>query len=336
MPLSYREGASSVNCAEVCTTSDSPSTAKPPLVNSSISQQSSAPPRTKAFFDNFDSFEIFKRDLRINKKFRSSVSGKEGSNKRKIDCFSSSSRRRLRHVAANCCPDIKSQFLLTFHKAVPTDGRTVKRLLNNFLNRLRNKYSCHYLWVMEFTRKGNPHIHLYLTCEKSHEIQEYLAKSWNRICQESPEHLAVHLHHKNMIDWDMGSGRYVCKYLEKHYQKNVPDSFLSVGRFWGCSRGFVPPAFIESLESINEKVEPQIDLTTGELPQQGCALKFIYRTLRKYHEARVQYFHKLFTGKKRKFRSGIIRFKGSLITNGAIIFKQTMEYLICKNPPLPF
>lgn len=336
MSLSYREEAYTVNRDKKCALSSRAQSCSKPLVNSSISQQSAPSPRTKAFFDNFGAFVIYRRDLKILKKFKCSSPPKSTSNKKKIDRFSNSSRRSLRFVAANCFPEIRSQILLTFHKSTPVDGQTVKQLLNSLLTRLRNKINCKYLWVMEFTRKGNPHIHLYLTCERTTEIHQYLAHTWNRICDETTEHLAVHLHGKNMVAWDMGSGAYVCKYLEKQYQKNVPDNFDSVGRFWSSSRNFVNPLSIESIESINKKIQPQINLTTGELPRKNFTLHFIYRTLRKYHEAKVQHVTKAVTGKKRKFRSGITKFTCSSISNASIIFNQIMEYLLCLHPPIPF
>lgn len=345
MPIHYSEGVSSVNRDREDTTplnktilakkSKCPDIATP-LVNSSISQRPLRPTRSNIFFNNFNEFVVYRRDLKIIKNFKCSNSSKASSNKRKIDKFSSSSRRSLRHVAANCSPGIKSQILLTFHKSTPTDGVTVKKLLNSLLTRLRDKVGCKYLWVMEFTRKGNPHIHVYLTCNNTSDIHNYLANTWNRICGESSEHLSVHLHNKNMIPWDMGSGAYVCKYLEKHYQKNVPDSFESVGRFWGCSRGFVKPISTKSVDDINNEIQPQIDLKTGELPQNYHSLKFIYRTLRKYQESRVRYATRAVTGKPRKFRSGITKLTGSTLPNGAIIYRQTMEYLQCQNPSLPF
>jgi len=82
----------------------------------------------------------------------------------------------------------------------------------------------------------------------------------------------------------MKKGGYLCKYLEKKEQKNVPNNFENVGRFWGCSRNMVPDPdqwFFSDLEKI---VVENTDKITGEV--HGVKIpKLLYRTLRKHHES---------------------------------------------------
>lgn len=204
----------------------------PLLVNRCISQRN---PRNPVLL-----VELYPRGVRL---FRDGKSDPPAGAKRmEISSFSPGSKRRLRWTASNAFPALISQFALTYHQRKP-DGRTVKAHLNKFLIRLRDHFPCGYLWILEFQRRGFPHIHLFLTI--SHEtpgLHEFLARTWNRIAEpESGSHYAVHRHHENFIKWEMGAGSYLCKYLDKAHQKAVPEGFTGVGRFWAASRGIVPP-----------------------------------------------------------------------------------------------
>ena len=73
---------------------------------------------------------------------------------------------------------------------------------------------------MEFqTKRQVPHFHFFFSLPATREFQRFLANSWNRITKESETHLVWHLHHKNFFKWNMGSGSYLTKYLEKEAQK---------------------------------------------------------------------------------------------------------------------
>lgn len=146
-------------------------------------------------------------------------------------------------VARNSGHFIKSQLCLTYHFALPDDGSRVKAQLNVFLTRLR-KYrpGVHYLWVLEFQERGFPHFHLFTDIPpEDHEFRLWAAYAWNGILGESEENLKFQIHPKNFLPWNMKSGKYLVKqYLAKVAQKQVPENYHNVGRFWGNSRNMKP------------------------------------------------------------------------------------------------
>lgn len=207
----------------------------PPLVNTSISQKQ---PEKR---NPVKSLLVYPRAVKIVRESTCPVKPVPPSVRREIESFSLASRRRLKFTASNAFPALISQFGLTYHNAEP-DGRTCKKHLNLFLTTLRQKYpNVRYLWILEFQRRGTAHFHIFLSLPHDPATGKTLAKIWHRIAEpESPEHLRFHEHHANFIPWSMGSGSYLCKYLDKEAQKSVPTNFAGVGRFWGNSRGIVP------------------------------------------------------------------------------------------------
>lgn len=194
----------------------------------------------------------------------------------KINAFSSRSQRKLREVAANADPHLISMFVCTYADEWPRDGRVAKTHLDTFLKRIRRKLpGVGYLWVLEFQRRGAPHFHVFLTKPRSDALHRFLAKAWHEIAGEGQEkHLNVHMHRRSFIDWDMGQGNYVAKYLDKQNQKFVPDEYLEVGRFWGATRGLVPdPLYIKCR-----------DMAMALLPVAPQAVKQATRWLCKWHE----------------------------------------------------
>lgn len=206
----------------------------PPLVNRCISERKNH--RNPVLL-----IEVYPRGLRLFHQGQSQAP--EFSGKRKeIQSFSEASKRRLRWAASNAFPVLTSQFGMTYHNSFP-DGRTVKAHLHRFLVRLQASFPCGYLWILEFQKRGVAHVHLFLTlAQETPGLHDFMARTWNRIAEPGDgAHLSVHLHERNFISWDMGSGAYLCKYLDKAHQKAVPVDFTGVGRFWAASRGLVPP-----------------------------------------------------------------------------------------------
>jgi len=186
-------------------------------------------------------FQIFPRSLHHKRPSLAPPKKNQGC-RHAINHFSKKSQRSLRHVAVNSWPALVSQFMLSYHLDWPTDGRQVKRHLNLFLTRLRQaRPDLRYLWVLEFQERGAPHFHLFLSELPTAALHDFLASTWVKVTDPgNAAALAVHSHHRNFIKWDMGSGAYVAKYLEKQGQKQIPPGFENVGRFYGSSRGSVP------------------------------------------------------------------------------------------------
>lgn len=293
--------------------SEAAQAACPVLVNRFISQQD------RKSGNAVKSLQVYHRAVRMVREYRGKDVVPPGQTRGEISSFSEASRRRLKFTASNAFPVLKTQFGMTYHENEP-DGRTIKKHLNAFLVAVRRMYpNFGYLWILEFQKRGKAHFHLYTSLEHKQAIGFELSILWNRIAEpESGYHLRWHCHKKNFIAWDMGSGSYLCKYLAKESQKAVPVGFTGVGRFWGNSRGLVPPPDEVDMEDIVE--------THGEYTG-----KYIVRTLCRHHE------NSLASSPWKS--SARTRPTSYTLGNGSVIARRLFSYLQEKPPllsPPPF
>ena len=250
-----------------------------PLVNRYISQRS---------FDSKNTVKsllVYPRSVKLVRDFKGKKPDNPPALRSEISSFSAKSKSRLKFTSANAFPSLITQFGMTYHKTCP-DGRTVKKHLNQFLTELRFKHpGVKHLWILEFQSRGTAHFHIFLSLEHSKKLGKELGEIWHRIAEpDSKQHLQFHQHEKNFIKWDMGSGSYLCKYLDKESQKCVPSGFTGVGRFWGSSRGLVPePDQIEASDLNAAFSYETTDEKTGEIVKFN-ACKHVVRTLCRHHE----------------------------------------------------
>lgn len=157
---------------------------------------------------------------------------KEWSKKSRARC-----ERHIRNVPEG---SIKSFLTLTYPKSFSNDGRQIKRDLATMIKRLKRMGFSAGIWFLEFQKRGAPHVHCFLDKFNSSLVQS-VALAWYEVVGSGDE---KHLH------WHEGklSGRpclesmrvphaasyYACKYAVKSEQKDVPESYLNVGRFYGC------------------------------------------------------------------------------------------------------
>lgn len=159
-----------------------------------------------------------------------------------ITHFSRKSRQRLAFVANNTPIEFTALLTLTYPRTFPNDGLDVKRNLNNFLTVLRRQVSVvHYLWFLEFQKRGAPHIHILIRgLRVSKHTQQWCSETWYRICATGDDkHLRAGTRLERIRKRD-GARRYVVKYAGKMCQKWVPPGYRNVGRFWGHSRDVKP------------------------------------------------------------------------------------------------
>ncbi|EAT16310.1 hypothetical protein HTZ97_13710 [Desulfuromonas acetoxidans] len=252
--------------------------AKPdgPLVTSPISQTFEVP-----------TFHVYPATVKIKRPFIGKVPVAPDRTRTSIQGFSDKSRGRLRFVAANSRDKIKTQFCMTYGDVWPINGRSLKADLNRFLTNVRKQFpGMEYIWIAEFQTRGCPHFHLFSSIPLTDENHQKLTKAWHRVAGYGQDkHLRVHSHDRNFIEWDLGKGSYLCKYLDKEAQKAIPEGFSSFGRWWGNSRTLVDvPDEIPS-EYLDETYGYEsIDLDTGE-DTGFTPSKWIYRQLGRYQEA---------------------------------------------------
>jgi len=244
-----------------------------------------------------------------------------------ISSFSMASKRRLKFTAGNAFPQLISQFAMTYHQSTP-DGLTVKKHLHTFLISLKRHFpGVRHLWILEFQARQIPHLHLFLTLPHSTpHLHKFMAHKWHEIAEpDSPSHLKFHAHPSNFIPWDMGTAGYLCKYLDKEHQKQVPAGFTGVGRFWGNSRGLVPEAIpVDMLDIDNAFSYEAVDADTGEI-QEFRASEYVTRQLCKHHEKSLR---------RSPWKSSArTRPTSYTLPNGMTIYKQLENYLSKQRKP---
>ncbi len=282
-----------------------------PLVQSRISQ-------------NDYYFSFYPKDLQI-RPFKVNTGQVPDAIRGNISGFSRNSQRRLSFVARNSGDILTSQFCLTYHEKNP-DGSESKSHLNTFLTNIRqNRPFLKYLWIMEFQKRGVVHYHLFLNLSITPRNRRLLAVTWKRVTKESKKHLKFHLSIQNFIKWKMNSGGYLTKYLQKIEQKGVPSDFENCGRFWGNSRGLVPPPTFVTMDELAQFMGKlnQVEIKYIQKKIRRIMLKCYEKTLSNYSKRKRNL---------RKYQNNI------LIPFGRINLEKLMSYFcqgIAFSPP-PF
>jgi hypothetical protein len=234
-----------------------------------------------------DRILVYKNGLEVFRKARYPRPKPEPPKKAEQEEMSRKSKMRLAHIVQNSEIGFKSILTLTYGDVVhPLNGKELKRQLNIFLNKLRKRYTIEYLWFMEFTKRGRPHIHIITTREPTEFDRIWLAQIWSRISvrdaynrqlgnhqetenvslgpadgfEMAKEEQKVYLVHRHPKTWQKakkedGMSRYALKYATKTYQKKIPANFRNAGRFWGVSKGVYAKPIAEVLigETMNEE-----------------------------------------------------------------------------------
>ena len=140
----------------------------------------------------------------------------------------------------------KAMLTLTYPEKFTNDGKRVKEhrklmvkwLLRHGVNGLS--------WFLEFQKRGAPHFHIYLTNYPVGGV-EAVSKHWFKVVGSGDEkHLQWHLGKLSgrpcleMFRNAHAASAYATKYATKQEQKEVPEDYQNVGRFWGCSGGVRP------------------------------------------------------------------------------------------------
>jgi hypothetical protein len=175
------------------------------------------------------SVEVYAVDTKIRRRVlnRRSPSG-SGSARGVIKSLSAKSANRLKFNARNVTT-ARSLITLTYPKEFPTDGRVCRDHFKRFRQALQRR-GLSGLWFREFQRRGAPHYHIFIdgTIRKG-----LVAKLWYQIVGSGDEkHLRAGTR-VEAIKRPHAMAAYAAKYAAKSEQKDVPEGFESVGRFWG-------------------------------------------------------------------------------------------------------
>lgn len=202
--------------------------------------------------------ERYRRDWVVKRDCENTLVPK-GGQRDVIKEFSYEARYRLLHFCKNCNADFFSMLTITYPRDFPRDGKAVKNDLRKFKQWLQREVEgIQGVWFLEFQRRGAPHFHFLLSVdlrdqgtlitkrrggtrrgEKSDTYatvdicEKRAAASWYRIVKSGDEK-----HLKAGVCWEVleshdAALRYAAMHAGKPKQKEVPEDYQNVGRFWG-------------------------------------------------------------------------------------------------------
>lgn len=189
------------------------------------------------------------------------------SSKRKdIRILSRKSRTRLRRYLANAAANYQVMVTLTYSRDFPTDGPHIKADLDRFGKQLR-KYElmpASICWFLEFQSRGAPHFHLLAT-----GYIPYQAVAW--MWHWATGGVSSVSAGTSVMGVDSGMAGYALKmYGAKSQQKDVPEGFSRVGRWWGVwGDKAVRPLVAATLRTTPDHEERVITLARGDVERLG-------------------------------------------------------------------
>lgn len=112
------------------------------------------------------------------------------------------------------------------------DGRVFKE----HCRRLRQwfTYREYYgFWFLEFQARGAPHLHLVFNSKMDEKTILSLKKYWNKLIGAKCPHHKTRGVQVEVLRNPESRSNYAAKYSAKSDQKEVPENYRNVGRFWG-------------------------------------------------------------------------------------------------------
>lgn len=183
----------------------------------------------------------------IRLRFRGGTA-KGGGQRQSIKGYSRKSRENLKselnRVEWKAVENCKVFMITLTYEGIPTDGREVMRDLDAFrrrLDRWTDERQIDYgaVWIKEFQRRGSVHFHLLVVFSELlrgdyrfhlRALIEFVSVAWHEITESSEKGLKAGTRVEGVRKTAVG---YMMRYMGKDYQKNVPEEFKNVGRFWG-------------------------------------------------------------------------------------------------------
>lgn len=161
--------------------------------------------------------------------------------KQSITDFSIKAQRNCKFKFDSASRGMTSTICLTYPLEMreELDGRRIKKHFKAFILAYLRKFGLdgRYFWVLEFQKNGNPHFHIVTDCKADITTQrEFVAARWYKIVGSGLQKALKAGTSCDLVRSQAGVASYIAGYLKKANQKQVPDNFHNVGRFWGGSR----------------------------------------------------------------------------------------------------
>ena len=155
--------------------------------------------------------------------------------------FSYKSQRNCKFKFDSASRGMTSAICLTYPQEMrdELDGRRIKKHFKAFILAYLREFGLdgRYFWVLEFQKNQNPHFHIVTDCKADINIQrEFVAARWYKIVGSGLLKAFRAGTSCEYVRSQSGVASYIAGYLKKAEQKQVPENFHNVGRFWGGSR----------------------------------------------------------------------------------------------------
>jgi hypothetical protein len=219
--------------------------------------------------------EIYDHDAKIIREDKDTIKKprKGGGLKKSITKFSKKSSKNLKFHMNNSKVKFSNMITLTYPSEYSNNGVEIKYHLNRFTKFLKLK-KCEYTWIIEFQKRGAPHFHL-LT--DTYIDKKEVSQAWYDIVNSGDEkHLIAGTKCERLRLGRVGAKSYVRKYINKSDQKEVPEEYKNVGRFWGHSDTEYNKETLEidQEETINIKAKYELFLRNVIKPKKDEEIDF--------------------------------------------------------------
>lgn len=219
--------------------------------------------------------EIYQHDAKLIREDKDTVKRpqKGGGLRKKITKFSKQSAKNLKFHMNNSKVKFSNMITLTYPSEFPTNGIEVKYHLNRFTKFLKDQ-KCEYTWIIEFQKRGAPHFHL---ITDTYIDKNLVSNVWYNIVNSGDQkHLVAGTKCERLRLGRVGAKSYVRKYLNKAEQKDVPEGYKDVGRFWGKSDTTYEKEIkeIDQEDAINLKGHYELFLRNVIKPKKDQELDF--------------------------------------------------------------
>ena len=219
--------------------------------------------------------EVYDHDVKIIIEENTTIKKprKGGGLKKSITKFSKKSSKNLKFHMNNTKNRFSNMITLTYPSEYSNNGIEIKYHLNRFTKFFKLK-KCEYTWIIEFQKRGAPHFHL-LT--DTYIDKKEVSQVWYDIVNSGDEkHLVAGTKCERLRVGHIGAKSYVRKYINKSDQKEVPEEYKNVGRFWGKSETEYNKETLEidQEETINIKAKYELFLRNVIKPKKDEELDF--------------------------------------------------------------
>lgn len=163
-----------------------------------------------------------------------------------ITAFSKNSRSRLVKLFSEISLSQYSKIYwvtLTYHHDYSEDHRKIKTQLDNFLKRLKRYDSeLHYIWRMEYQKRGAPHFHFIFLIKKGREnfrelyLLDSIKTNWLEVKKCSCPDCQRYAVKSEELCTYRKAVYYVAKYVGKIDESKINSA---IGRRWGYSRDII-------------------------------------------------------------------------------------------------